>query len=108
MTNDEFDKVELPALEQLQALGWIYLNGNDFAPTPNGEREYWREVVLEKRLRAAILRINPWISDENLRKVMREITHPVTVTLMEANQKLWQTLVHYQSVEQDLGYGRRG
>ncbi|WP_288841662.1 type I restriction endonuclease subunit R [uncultured Deefgea sp.] len=108
MTNDEYDKVEQPALEQLQALGWIYLNGNTFAPTPNGEREYWREVVLEKRLRAAILRINPWISDENLRKVMREITHPVTATLMEANQKLWQTLVHYQSVEQDLGHGRRG
>lgn len=108
MTNDEYDKVELPALEQLQKLGWQYNSGLSFLPVPDGEREYFREVVLEKRLRAAILRINPWISDENLRKVMRDITHPAAATLMEANQNLWHTLVNYQSVEQDLGKGRKG
>lgn len=106
--NDEYDKVELPALEQLQKLGWQYINGTSFLPTTDGEREYFREVVLEKRLRAALLRINPWISDENLRKVMRDVTHPAAATLMEANQNLWHTLVNYQSVEQDLGKGRKG
>lgn len=108
MANDEYDKVELSALQQLQQLGWTYLHGSQFLPASNGEREYFREVVLEKRLGAAIKRINPWISDENLRKVMREITHPQIATLMEANQNLWQTIVHYQSVEQDLGKGRKG
>ena len=111
MTNDEYDKVELPALNQLRALGWIYQHGLQLAPmsfAENGEREYFREVVLEKRLQAAVRRINPWISEENLRKVMREITHPAFPTLMEANLNLWQMLVHYQSVEQDLGHGRRG
>lgn len=111
MTNDEYDKVELPALKQLQALGWIYQHGLQLAPmsfAENGEREYLREVLLEKRLQAALRRINPWISEENLRKVMREITHPAFPTLMEANLNLWQMLVHYQSVEQDLGHGRRG
>lgn len=111
MTNDEYDKVELPALNQLKALGWTYQHGLQFAPqnfAENGEREYFREVVLEKRLQAALRRINPWISEENLRKVMREITHPSFPTLMEANLNLWQMLVHYQSVEQDLGHGRRG
>ncbi|RBA23284.1 type I restriction endonuclease subunit R [Herminiimonas fonticola] len=108
MTNDEYDKVELPALQQLQQLGWTYLPGAQFAPSPTGERTYFREVVLEKRLAAAMQRINPWISDENLRKVVRETTHPVTATLMEANQNLWQNIVHYQSVEQDLGKGRKG
>ncbi len=39
---------------------------------------------------------------------MREITHPTAATSMEANLTLWQMLVHYQSVEQDLGHGRRG
>src|ERR1700688_1398730 len=108
MTNDEYDKVELPALQQLQQLGWTYLHGSHFAPSPTGERAYFREVVLEKRVTAAIQRINPWISEENLRKVVREITHPVTATLMEANQNLWQLIVHYQSVEQDLGKERKG
>lgn len=108
VTSDEYDKVELPAIEQLQKLGWIYINGLQFTPATNGEREYFREVVLEKRLATAIQRINPWISDENLRKVMRDVTHPLTATLMEANQNFWQTLVNYQSVEQDLGKGRKG
>ncbi|WP_423679974.1 type I restriction endonuclease subunit R [Undibacterium sp. WLHG33] len=111
MTNDEYDKVELPALNQLQALGWNYQHGLQLAPqnfAENGEREYFREVVLEKRLQAALRRINPWISEENLRKVMREMTHPSFPTLMEANLNLWKMLVHYQSVEQDLGHGRRG
>lgn len=108
MASDEYDKVELPALQQLQQLGWTYLNGAQFAPSPGGERSHWREVVLEKRLSAAILRINPWISIDNLRKVARETMHPVTATLMEANQKLWHDIVHYQSVDQDLGKGRKG
>jgi type I restriction enzyme R subunit len=108
MTNDEYDKVELPALKQLQQLGWTYQHGAHFTPSATGERAYFREVVLEKRLSAAIKRINPWISDENLRKVVRETTHPLTATLMEANQALWYSLVHYQSVEQDVGKGRKG
>ena len=32
MENDEYDKVELPALEQLQALGWDYIHGSCVAP----------------------------------------------------------------------------
>lgn len=108
MANDEYDKVELPALQQLQQLGWTYLNDAAFAPLIGGERGHWGEVVLEKRLSAAIKRINPWISIDNLRKVVRETMHPVTATLMEANQKLWIDIVHYQSVEQDLGKGRKG
>lgn len=108
MSNDEYDKVELPALAQLQQLGWTYLHGSHFAPAASGERAHFREVVLEQRLSAAIQRINPWISLDNLRKVVRETVHPQTATLMEANQNLWQNIVHYQSVEQDLGKGRKG
>ena len=107
---DEYDKVELPAIEQLQSLGWTYLPGADLSPETSSERQYYRDVVLEQRLTAAIQRINPWISEENLRKVVRDLRvegkgHP---TLMETNQTLWETLVQYISVEQDLGKGRKG
>lgn len=108
MDNDEYDKVELPALEQLKALGWDYLYGSFVAPDSSKERKYYREVVLEQRLTQAVKKINPWINDENLRKVIREITHPKVATLIEANQLIWETLVQYQSVEQDLGKGRKG
>ena len=111
---DEVEKVELPAIEQLTRLGWTYVPGADLAPVlpvdgaPLGERGYYRDVVLSKRLEAAIVRLNPWISDENLRKVIREFTHPNHAGLMEYNQSIYDLLVNYLSVEQDLGAGRKG
>ena len=108
MHNDEYEKVELPAIEQLKALGWKYIHGSELSPETSPERKYFREVVLESRLQESIKRINPWINDENLRKVTRDILLPKVATLLEANQSIWETLVSYLSVEQDLGHGRRG
>lgn len=113
MANNEFDKVEAPAIAQLVQLGWTYIQGKQLSPDyvcADGvpERTYLRDVVLVKRLEAAIKRINPWISDENLRKVSREVTHPNFAALMEYNHAFYQTMVNYLSVEQDLGKGRKG
>lgn len=114
MFQDEIEKVELPAIELLTRIGWTYVPGADLAPVlpvdgaPVGERGYYRDVVLSKRLEAAVVRLNPWISDENLRKVVREFTHPNHAGLMEYNQSIYDLLVNYLSVEQDLGSGRKG
>ena len=107
MNQDELHKVEIPAIEQLEQLGWTYIHGAKLTPEA-GARAYLRDVVLVEQLNAAIKRINPWITDENLKKVSREITHPNFVGLMEYNHAIYQTLVNYQSVEQDLGKGRKG
>ena len=71
-------------------------------------RSSLREVVLLTNLRKAIKRINPWISDENLGKIIRDILLIQTSTLIEANQWFWKRITQYFSVEQDLGKGRRG
>lgn len=111
---DEIEKVEQPAITQLQQMGWAYLPGAALAPIlatdggALGERGYYRDVVLVKRLEAALRKLNPWINDENLRKVVRDITHPLHAGLMEYNHAIHQMLVNYVSVEQDLGKGRRG
>ena len=107
MNQDELNKVELPAIEQLKQLGWTYIHGTELTPEA-GVRAYLRDVVLVEQLNAAIKRINPWITDENLKKVSREITHPNFAGLMEYNHAIYQTLINYQSVEQDLGKGRKG
>ena len=89
MFNAEEFKVEQPAIQQLIKLGWEYVPGASLAPLAAGigsqkaERDYYRDVVLINRLESALRRLNPWISDENLRKVMREITHPFHAALME-------------------------
>ena len=50
MANDEYDKVELPALNQLQSLGWVYVEGSALSPEESEERKSFKDVVLEKRL----------------------------------------------------------
>lgn len=62
MNQPEYDKVEYPALKQL---GWQYIHGSKLSPEQGDERDYFKDVVLAKRLMAAIKRLNPWISDEN-------------------------------------------
>ena len=108
MTQPEFLYVEQPALDQLQKNGWSYKDGRDLAPDTSDSRSSLKEVVLTHNLEAAIKRINPWISEENLRKIIRDITLIQTSTLIEANQWFWVRLTQYFSVEQDLGNGRRG
>ena len=108
MANDEFDKVELPAIEQLQALGWTYVKGEDLSPDTSSERSSFKDVVLEERLPANIKRLNPWISDQNLRKVVHDLTKTQYANLIEANQSIWNTINECVSVMQDLGKGNKG
>ena len=61
MAHDEYNKVELPAITQLQKLGWTYIDGDELSPDhPNKERNSYKDVVLEKRLRSSIKRIVCW------------------------------------------------
>ena len=112
MASDELDKVELPALEQLQSLGWSYIEGAKLAPSDppkeSDERISLKDVVLEKRLTESLKRINPWINDENLRKVIRELTKTLYSNLVEANQVIWTQINQCISVMQDLGKGNKG
>ena len=108
MSQPELLYVEQPALDQLQSNGWSYKDGRELAPDNSNIRSSFKEVVLTPNLEQSIKRINPWISEENLRKIIRDITVIQTSTLMEANQWLWERLTQYFSVEQDLGKGRRG
>lgn len=108
MANDELEKVELPALEQLQELEWEYIEGAKLSPDESDERSSYKEVVLEKRLTDAIKRINPWINDENLRKVVRDLTKTQYPNLVEANQAIWTQINQCVSVTQDLGKGNKG
>ena len=72
------------------------------------ERSSWRDVVLVKRLRNSLKKINPWISDENLSKVVHDLTFINQASLMEANRWFYENLVKCMSYEQDLGTGRKG
>ncbi len=108
MSTDERDSVELPALKQLQSLGWSYVEAAELSPDGFGERGSFKDVVLEKRLAASIKRINPWIDAGNLSKVVRDLIKTPHSNLIEANQFIWNALNRCVSVMQDLGKGNKG
>ena len=108
MSQPELFYVEQPVLDQLQKIGWSYKDGRELTTETSEIRSSLKEVVLIPNIEKAIKRINPLISEENLRKIILEITVIQTSTLIEANQWLWERLTQYFSVEQDLGKGRRG
>jgi len=56
-TANERTIVELPLIDQLKRMGWGHLEGDIDVPYLT-ERESFREVVLVKRLRDALRRIN--------------------------------------------------
>ena len=108
MAGDEFNIVEGPALQQLQTLGWEYMDGTLLSPEVSDERDSFKDVVLLKRFAESVQRLNPWISDENLRKVVRDVTMGQYANLVEANQSIWNTINQCVSVQQDLGKGNKG
>src|SRR5699024_5883974 len=95
--------VEDRMIEQLQTLGYTYVHGHELL----SERASRSEVVLMNRLKNAIKRLNPWLDENNLNKVIRRITHLEAVSLMEANQSFHDILINKMSIMQDLGGGRK-
>lgn len=100
---NEKQLVENRMIAQLQELGYEHLHG----PSLDLERESRGEIVLKERLSRAILRLNSWLSDTNLAKVIRSITHIESTSLMEANQKFHEMFVNMISIQQDLGKGKK-
>ncbi len=94
---------EDPAIAHLERLGWTYV-----APEVlDTERESLKQVVLLPRLAAAIRKLNPWLSDDNVHRAVRAITGVQATSLIEASQKLHTTLTYGISLEQDLGDGKK-
>lgn len=112
---NEFYLSEKPACELLRdKLGYLFLEGEiDKYYDPKNkiladdERESPKQVVLEKRLAEAIKRINPWISDYNLGRVLRRFTAIVASGVMEANLKVYTDLIHNIAIEQDVGANKK-
>jgi type I restriction enzyme R subunit len=95
---------EDPAVEHLQRLGYTYLPPE----AVDADRESPKDVVLPKRLAAALRRLNPWLSDDNVAKAVRAVTHVPAASLIEASEKLHTTLTYGIALEQDRGDGKKG
>jgi type I restriction enzyme R subunit len=93
---------ELPALELLALVGYQTVEGADLA----GERGTERMVVLPERVGRALRRLNPWLTDDGVRRATRAITHIDAATLIEANEIAWERLAYGTTVEVTEGKRR--
>ena len=92
--------VEAAALEWLAAIGWQVAHGADIAPdTPGAERADYGQVVLERRLRDSLARLNPSLPAPALDDALRRLTHPEGATLEARNRSFHRMLVAGVTVE---------
>lgn len=99
--------VEDAALAWLEALGYGVLHGPDIAAgEPAAERgdPNYRDVVLERRLRQALVRLNPDLPPEALEDAYRKLTRVDAPSLVERNRAVHRMLVDGVNVE----YRRKG
>jgi type I restriction enzyme R subunit len=88
--------VEEAALAWLKALGYSVLHGPDIAAgEPAAERRDpgFCDVVLERRLREALARLNPGLPQEAVEDVFRKLTHLDAPSLIERNRAAHRFLV---------------
>ncbi len=92
--------VEAAALEWLRELGWRVAHGPAIAPDSEGaERADYAEVVLARRLRDALDRLNPAIPPSALDDAFRKVAHPAGSTLEARNRASHRMLADGVTVE---------
>ena len=98
--------VEQAALTWLYDLGWQIAHGPDIAPdSPGAERGDYEQVVLERRLRDALSRLNPSLPPAALDDALRKLTRPEGATLEARNRAFHRMLVNGVTVEYRNGGG---
>ncbi|MFN8119344.1 MAG: HsdR family type I site-specific deoxyribonuclease [Micropruina glycogenica] len=99
----EYTEVEKPLLDQLSGLDWKVIEGSKSDPTVT-ERDSFRGSILEDRLRAALLKINPgpdgnaWLDDSRLAEVVSSLTRAEVGKLVELNERMTERLLEGVSV----------
>jgi type I restriction enzyme R subunit len=94
--------VEEAALAWLEGLGYKVLHGPDIAAgEPGAERNdpNYRDVVLERRLRQALVRLNPDLPPEAIEDAYRKLTRSDALSLTERNRVAHRMLVDGVNVE---------
>ncbi len=100
---DERNHVENSLLDQLAGLGWEVVDLTDMKQTPaDTHRESFTEVVMMLVPRERPKVINPWLEDDQIKEVLKQLTASFPSTgLLEDNKHLFQLLLENTSVSEN-------
>ncbi|MDC1241255.1 type I restriction endonuclease subunit R [Gammaproteobacteria bacterium] len=83
------EQVELQSIEWFKELGYQYRDGYEIAPEGESpERNDFRQVILEDRLRSALIRINPDIPNQTIQNSIPQILNPNIPSLLNCNREM--------------------
>lgn len=92
--------IEQAALAWLESIGYTTLSGPEIAPgEAAAEREHYGQVVLERRLRQALQRLNPAVPPDAIDEAFRKLTRPDSPSLTANNHIFHTYLVEGVPVE---------
>ena len=98
--SSEYLQSEIPAVKILEQLGYEYLDGLVL------ERNI-ASVLLEDDFKKSLVKLNPWISEDNLGQVVKILTTPKNTDLILINQEIRTYYVKGVSILQDIGKGKK-
>ena len=107
----ERDLVERPFCQQLEAMGWQWIEGDTEVPEFT-ERQGFHEVLLKGRLAAALRKLNlrdgqPWLDDDRIRRIIEKLERAEGHRLMEINESATRLLLQGTEIDGLPGWHRR-
>lgn len=100
----EYTEVELPLIKQLKRYGYTHKTGLEL----DSERSSKSSIVLEERLANAIRKLNPWIDEHNVEKIIKQFVMLQAEDVWHANKTIFDWLFGEGiSVLQDIGAGKK-
>jgi len=105
---DERNHVEKPFLDQLAGLGWEVLDCDSKQQPGDTFRESFTEVVMLPVLREQLKVINPWLEDDQVEEVVKQLTESFPSTgLIQNNQYALHLLLENTSVSENRKTGEK-
>ena len=99
---DERNQVEKPFLDQLEGLGWQVIDCDTKQNPAQTFRESFTELAMLPILREQLKVINPWLEDDQVEEVVKQITASFPGTgLIQNNQHVLQLLLENTSVSEN-------
>ena len=105
---DERNHVEKPFLDQLAGLDWEIFDLDNKQQPKDSFRDSFTEVVMLPVLRAQLKVINPWLEDDQIDEVIKQLTASFPSTgLIDNNRHLFNLLVENTSVSENRNTGEK-
>ena len=99
----ENNMVEQPAIKWLKSQGYSYVHGSKLTPE-EGERKYYRHVILKKRFINTIKKINPWVTDDLAEKVYNKISDIDHPDFMIKSKIFYEMLANGVKIKDDIKF----